>query len=475
MSNIVILGAGPCGLSAAWELSQKGHKVTVIEKESRVGGLCRTVEHKGFRFDLGGHRFISRDEKLVHEISKLMGDELLVSERKSAIRFQGKMYRYPLSIKDVFGKMSTAIAIRAFVDYLKISVLSPKKPLASISFEDWALSRFGKTLYKIFFQTYTQKVWGVPPRQLSADWAAQRIPVLKFHDILLELAGRTKRKHEAYARKFYYPKKGIGQIFDYMAEEVRNKRGTIHSNAKVNGILIENNLVKGITFLRNGQLHNIDCDYLISTIPLTELAAMTQGKTCSGPRASNDLFFRSVRFLNILIDKPKIGENTWVYVPENKYLMTRIQEPKLRSPFSAPKDKTSLILEIPCFYQDRVWNMDTKEVFERSIKDLSCLGIDIRGKVMDYFSTGIEYGYPVYALGYEKHTSNLLHYLANYKNLVTVGRQGLFRYVFMDQAMLMGLSAARHIAGDRSESRFVAHNIGMEKEFVESMAVIPSQ
>lgn len=473
MKNIVILGAGASGLGAAWELSQKGHKVTVIEKESHVGGLCRTTEHKGFRFDLGGHRFISQDKKLVHKISRLMGDELLISERRSAIRFKGKMYRYPLSLKNILGKMSTSIALRAIVDYIKISILPQPKHQPEESFEDWVLNRFGKTLYKIFFKTYTQKVWGIPANQLSADWAVQRIPVLKFHDILLEMTGRMKKKHEAYASQFYYPKKGINQIFEYMAKEVRNKKGTIHLNAKASEIFIENSLIKGITFKKNGHTQNLDCDYLISTIPLPLLVSSIKGKTRNRPSEKNQLLFRSVRFLNLLIDKPKISENTWVYIPEEKYLMTRIQEPKLRSPYNAPPGKTSLILEIPCFYQDKIWDMDEKEIFDRCINDLLCLGIDIRGKVMDYFSTRIEHGYPVYRLGYEKHTNSLLNYLANYKNLLTVGRQGLFRYVFMDQALLMGISAAGHITGDRSDNAFVEH-IGMEKELVESLAVIPN-
>lgn len=453
MKNIVILGAGPCGLSAAWKLSQEGNKVTIIEKESQVGGLCRTVSHKGFHFDLGGHRFISKNTNLINEISELMGNNLLIAERKSTIQFKGKMYRYPLSMKDIFMKMSLAILMKSFADYLKISFSRKQAAQPEASLEEWLLNRFGKTLFNIFFQSYTQKLWGISAKRISANWAVKRIPVLKFNDILRELVGREKRKHEAYAKHFYYPKKGIGQIFEFMAEEVLQKKGKIDLNAKATGVFIENGMVKGITFLKNGHTENLDCDYLISTIPLPELASITKSNNGYRLKDNNELSFRSVRFLNILIDKPKISENTWIYIPDKKYLMTRIQEPKTRSPHNAPKDKTSLILEIPCTFRDNIWNMGDKEIFDRSINDLACLGIDIRDEVIDYFSTRIEHGYPVYLLGYEKHTSSVLKYLSQYKNLVTIGRQGLFRYIFMDQAMLMGISTAKKIINNVTDCK----------------------
>ncbi len=474
--QIVILGGGPSGLSAAWELSKKGFHVTIIEKESQVGGLCRTVTYQGpstgqdFRFDLGGHRFISRNKKLIQSIFDLMGDELLCLERKSAIRLRGKTYGYPLSFRDIITKMSPGLSLRAVADYLKIALSPQLKHVAGTSFETWVLRRFGQTLYEIFFRGYTKKVWGVHPDALSSDWAVQRIPVLTFHDIIRELTGKKKRKHEAYAKKFYYPKQGIGQIFDFIARETVQNGTTIHLGAKVTGVYRENRSIKGVTFLKEGHQETIDCDFLISTLPLPELASMVAPDSCSSTINSSGLRFRSVRFLNILIDRPMIGENTWTYVPEEKYIMTRIQEPKLRSPYNVPPGKTSLMLEIPCNFGDQTWLADEKSLYERVLKDLSDLGINIGSHVMDYFSSYAKQGYPVYHLGYKEEVRDLLQYVSHYNNLITTGRQGLFRYIFMDQAMLMGRHAARQVIEDKIGST-QRTEIGLEKELIEGNTV----
>ena len=472
----MVLGGGPSGLSAAWELSNSGFNVTIIEKESQVGGLCRTITYQDlrsqqdFRFDFGGHRFISRNKNLIQSIFDLMGDELLCLERKSAIRLQGKTYRYPLSFRDIATKMSPGLSLRAMADYLKITLSPHVNRQAETSFEAWVLQRFGQTLYEIFFQGYTKKVWGIPPDALSADWAVQRIPVLTFRDIIRELTGGTKRKHEAYAKQFYYPKKGIGQIFELIARETSQNGATMHLNAKACGISVENHVVKGVSFVKGDHQQTIDCDYLISTIPLPELASMVAPEIRFKGANGSGLRFRSVRFLNILVDQPMISENTWTYVPEEKYLMTRIQEPKLRSPHNAPPGKTSLMLEIPCDYGDATWCADEKTLFKRAFKDLSALGIHIGPHVMDYFSSYAKHGYPVYHLGYRKEVSALLQQIAPCKNLITTGRQGLFRYIFMDQAMLMGRHAARQIiAGKLDEAHRV--EIGLEKELLEGKVV----
>ena len=491
MRNIVILGAGPCGLSAAWELSRNGYRVTVIEKEPQVGGLCRTISYKGFRFDLGGHRFISRSQELIRKIQQLMPDELLLKERKSATRFKGRTYPYPLSAKDILTKLPLSISLRSLSDYLKVSLKQRFNPLPEVTFQDWALNRFGRSLYELFFRSYTEKFWGISADELSAEWAAQRIPVF----------GLRKEKCQTYARYFYYPKQGIGQIFEYIAKEVISRQGIIHLNASSSEIIIEAQRVKAVAFLQNSrkpqgsglasdsQSHKryIDCDYLISTIPLPELVSqvMALAKWKAKPlpcrlNGSNDgqlkaqadnLRFRSVRFLNLLIDEPQISSNTWTYVPEKRYLFTRIQEPKLRSPFNAPPGKTSLILEIPCNFQDALWNAPDEQIYQRAVSDLSLLGIELKDKVMDYFSTRVEYGYPVYALGYANHKQNLLQELSGYKNLISAGRQGLFRYLFMDQAMEMGGRLAEQIIKDAPAQGYI-DNLSQERELIEGKAVV---
>ena len=462
MRNIVILGAGPCGLSAAWEFARNGYRVTVIEKEPQVGGLCRTISYKGFRFDLGGHRFISRSHELIRKIQQLMPDELLLKERKSATRFKGRTYPYPLSAKDILTKLPLSISLRSLSDYLKVSLKQRFNPLPEVTFQDWALNRFGRSLYELFFRSYTEKFWGISADELSAEWAAQRIPVF----------GLRKEKCQTYARYFYYPKQGIGQIFEYIAKEVISHKGIIHLNASSSEVIIEDKTVKAVAFGQDSRKRYIDCDYLVSTIPLPELVSQVNDKSDGQLKAQADsLRFRSVRFLNLLIDYPQISSNTWTYVPEKRYLFTRIQEPKLRSPFNAPPGKTSLILEIPCNFQDALWNAPDEEIYQRVLLDLSLLGIELKDKVMDYFSTRAKYGYPVYALGYASHKQSLLHELGGYKNFTTAGRQGLFRYLFMDQAMQMGGRLAEQIIKDAPAQAYI-DTLGQERELIEGKAVV---
>ncbi|MCF6158289.1 MAG: FAD-dependent oxidoreductase [wastewater metagenome] len=446
MKNIIVLGGGPCGLSAAWELSRCGLDVTVIEKDSKVGGLCITNEYRGFRFDLGGHRFISKNRELIESIRTMMGDELLTSMRKSVILLKDKTFDYPLSAKDIFLKMDPWMNLKAFTVYIIAAIFKIVFRRKDTSFEDWAVNRFGRVLYRLFFGPYTEKLWGISPKRISSDWAFQRISLLNLKEVLLHLFQLKKSTLRTHAREYFYPKKGIGQMFDNMSNEILKMGGKIILNATVLAINSHNKSVESISYIQHGMTKTINCDAVISTIPLPDLVKSFPNQL---PREILDsvsaLKFRSVKFLNILIDLPDISDNTWMYVSEDKYSMARIQEPKRRSPYNAPEGKTSLILEIPCDENDEVWNCPKESLLERCLADLKELGINIENKVIDYFTTSVIHGYPVYSLGYMFHKSKLLDFLNCYKNLITCGRQGTFRYIFMDTAMEMGIAAARNL------------------------------
>ena len=449
MERVVILGGGACGLSAAWELSRNGKNVVVIEAESSLGGLCRTIRYKGFNFDLGGHRLISKNNGLLNKISELMGDELLVSERTSAIRLNGMEFQYPLSAGDILQQTDLRFAARAFMDYAYQSIYKKLKRTPDDSFEDWIINRFGNTLFNTFFKDYTSKLWGVPSSKLSSDWAAERISLLNLWDVILRLCGREKNTPRTYRKTFFYPKQGIGQIFEYIGKEVKKNGGNVILNAAFKRLLLDGYNIKGVIYDRNGKSVSVYCDLVISTIPITDLFySLDKSGVCQDFNgALNALRYRSLRFLNILIDKSNISRNTWTYIPEGKYIMTRIQEPKKRSPHNAPDGKTSLILEIPCFYNDEVWNMSDNLLFNRCIDDLSKLGIEIKSKVIDYFFTSVKHAYPIYQLDYKQHLEKLFSWIDSIENILISGRNGLFRYIFMDRAMEMGFETARVVQG----------------------------
>ncbi|HHT9111044.1 MAG TPA: FAD-dependent oxidoreductase, partial [Candidatus Brocadiaceae bacterium] len=198
--KVLILGGGPCGLSAAWELSKSGCNVTVLEKESRVGGLCVTNEYKGYRFDLGGHRFISGDSDLIAKVSKMMGGELLISKRKSVILFGGKTYQYPLSARDVFFKLGLWTNLKALITYALAAFKNLILEKEDVSFEDWVVSRFGRTLYNIFFGPYTEKLWGISPKLISSDWASQRISLISLRDVFFRIFKLRRDTPRTYAQ-----------------------------------------------------------------------------------------------------------------------------------------------------------------------------------------------------------------------------------------------------------------------------------
>ena len=452
MGKVVVLGGGACGLSAAWELSRNGMNVVVIEAEHLLGGLCKTVNYKGFNFDLGGHRLISKNSGLLHKISSIMGNELLVSERVSAIRLNGKDFKYPLSASDILQQTSVSFAARCFMDYVFQSMYMKVKQSSDCSLEDWIIHRFGKTLYNNFFRDYTNKLWGISSDNISSDWAAERISLLDLWDVALRLFGLKKSTPRTYTKNFFYPKSGIGQIFKCIAEEIKKNHGTIILNAIFKRFHIAGDHVTGIIYTINGREEMVLCDWVISTIPITDLFhSISQMQNKDFGESLKALRYRSLRFLNILIDKPDIGNNTWIYVPEAKYIMTRIQEPKRRSPHNAPDGKTSLILEIPCFYNDEIWEMADNQLYSKCIEDLLKLGIDIKSQVIDYFFTSAKHAYPIYQLDYRIHLDKLVSCIGRLKNVSICGRNGLFKYIFMDEAMEMGFAAAMVVGKKRTE------------------------
>jgi len=445
--KIIILGAGPAGLSAAWKLSMANADVEVLESESQVGGLCRTIRYKEYHFDLGGHRFITQNTELAREIYSLMSDEILDRPRKSSIRLKGKYFNYPLEGKDLLKKLKITLSIKCFGDYLWTVIKNRFFPKPDNSFEDWVVNRFGRSLYSLYFGPYSAKLWGIEPTKISADWAAQRISLLNLWDVFLRLLGKKKNMPKTYATKFYYPEKGIGRIPERMAEVIEEKGGKIHLNSRVKSILSNGNKIDSIIYENEGKDKKISGDYIVSTIPLPDLVKMLQPTLGSDYlEAANSLTFRALKFLNITLDKERISDNTWIYVPEEQYLFMRIQEPKNWSPDSAPDGKTSIILEIACDVGDKIWNADDREIYERCVEDLSRLGFgDIKEKTIDYFTTSIEHAYPIYRLNYKELLRTVFSAVNSFENLICCGRQGLFRYNNMDHSIEMGLLTAEHI------------------------------
>lgn len=469
-SRVVVLGGGACGMTAAYMLARAGVDVTVLERERRIGGLCGTHERDGFRFDLGGHRFISRNAALHDLVRELLGDSLLVRRRSSAVLHNHQRYQYPLDLEDVLRKVPLRRGARIVTSYLGARLRSSP----DVTFEDWVTHRFGRELYDDFFGPYTKKLWGIPPTEISADWASQRISLLSLSDVLLRLVGARRGGARSYARRYLYPKLGIGEIFERMAARMIDAGGRLFGGARVTGVELRRDRVTAVRYRRDGREHELAADAVISTLALPALARMLGGRALPAAvgGSADRLRFRAIRLCNVLIDLPEVSPYTWMYVSEPRYVMARIQEPRHRSPFAAPPGKTSLMLEIPCHVGDAVWSAPDEEIYGRCMDDLERLGFaGLRRATLGHFSTFVEEGYPIYHLDYRRDRDRLLSFVGATGNVISCGRQGAFRYIFMDTAMEMGMAAAALVLTRNPVGARRIAELGSERGLVEARAL----
>ena len=325
-----------------------------------------------------------------------------------------------------------------------------------------------------FFGPYTEKLWGIPPSQISADWASQRISLLSLSDVIVRLLGLRRGGARTYARRYLYPRLGIGQIFERMAA-VAERHGARFRLAT---------RVTGLERARDGNVHavrfcsaahgdeELRCDAVISTVALPLLARMLGGASLPSDvaRAAGRLRFRAIRLVHLLLDRAEFSPHTWLYVSEPQYRIARIQEPRRRSPDMAPPGRTSLMLELPCDVGDELWNAGDDEVTARCLDELRALGFgDVGRDVAGHFSSFVAEGYPIYHLDYRRERERVLGYCGETPNVVSVGRQGAFRYVFMDTAMEMGVAAAEQLLGRAGVTR--PSELGGESGLIEARAL----
>jgi protoporphyrinogen oxidase len=460
-SEILILGGGVAGLMASIELARAGKKVILLEKDETVGGQCKTEvlekENETYRFDYGGHRFITNNEQLLTFVEEMLGEDLLVAKRSSVILHQDRTYEYPLNLKNLLHIAPLKLLLGALMDTLKI-VCKINKP-NNDNFQSWITSRFGKTLYSHFFGPYTHKLWGIEPSKLSADWAGQRISLLDLKDVAKKLLFKQKDTARTYAKAYRYPKYGFGQLPLKMAQEFERLGGKIITNACAQGFTYTNSTINCV-HTSQGDFH---AQEIISTIPLNEMSQKLG--------FDSGLHFRSLRFLCMALNLKDFSSYTWQYVSDFEHLPTRIQEPKRRSPYMSPEGKSSIMLEIPCNKGDKVWTMPEDELLEKCLKDLKTLNFNIEDKITEVFSFTTEHAYTLMDVQYNEKRNNTIAYLNQFDNLTMAGRQGTFRYIFLDTAMETGLMAAQKLLNPSSITQENIYNHRNEKIVIETKSV----
>jgi protoporphyrinogen oxidase len=456
---VTILGAGLAGLSTAYTLARAGIPVRVIEKESYVGGLATSFKSGDFTYDLGPHRFHSQNEAVMDHVRDLLVDNYDYRERLSRIFMRDQFFNYPLKATNVLKNLPISFLVKAFADYFGIRVYNFFKPIPDDCFENWTKKRFGNTLYKMFFGTYTEKAWGLPCTQISADWAAQRITLLNLWDTVKKTLFKPKNVPRTYVSRFIYPKDGgIGAICERYAEEVRERGGEIHLGAEIKGIEVKGDRAERIIFNVGERQHSLEVDRLISTIPCTVLLNYLDPAAPEPVRRANaELKHIGIVFVIFDMATERVTRDHWIYLPSHDLTVHRISEFKNFSERTCPPDRTMICAEITCHVGDRIWTSDHKALKGTAVRDLSRLELIRPEDVGHVRIHRTPHAYPLYDLTYKANLDTLMAYLDSFDNLKTAGRQGLFKYNNMDHSIEMGLELAQSIiSGEDRDHKLVA-------------------
>lgn len=445
--DVIILGAGLAGLTAGSLLSQSGVKTVVIEKDSVVGGLARTIEHRGFRFDLGGHRFYTRNERVEALVRDALGGNVLDVERSSKILLDGRYFDYPwrpLNAIRGFGvRRAAAIVFDYAVEQLRHCVREP----SIRSFEDVIVSRFGRTMFEIFVKEYSEKVWGVECSQIAAELAEWRIQNLSVRAAIRDaLFARNRGEVRSLAHSFLYPPLGIGQIADGLRRQVE-KGGSVLTGATIQKVHHSVGRIHSVTARQGDRTSLYQAREFAASIPLTTLVRLLDPKPPEEIlHAAASLRFRDIMIVSVMIDRARVTDQTWIYVPEGKIPFGRIHEPTNWSDKMAPAGKTLLVTEHFCFRGDDRWKADDDALVETTVASLESLGFIRRREVIDGKVVRVPNAYPIFEVGHDENRRKICDYIDSFGNLRVIGRGGMFRYFNMDHAMESGIAAAEEIA-----------------------------
>ena len=451
-NEILILGGGLTGLSAGCMLTRAGLNVKVFENDSGVGGLSKTVEKDGFRFDLGGHRFFTRDMKVDGFVRDLMDEELISVNRTSKIYLRGKYFDYPLKPMNAIFGLGIPVTMKIMADYGTEKLRGLVRTAGNISLEDWVVSNFGRTMFNIYFKEYSEKVWGIDCSRISAEWVAQRIKGLSLakavKNAFFKFSGGDL---PTLADRFIYPKLGIGRISERLREEIE-KTGSVYTDTRVEGIRRSGFRIESV-MLRNHKGPSVESGgEFISSLPLTGLVKMLDPAPPSHVlEAASRLKFRDLVVVAVMVDRRRVTDQTWIYIPEKNIPFGRIHEPTNWSEQMAPEGKTVVVMEYFSFRGDAVWNKDDDSLTRTTVENLEQLGFIKQREVIGSAVVRAPKAYPLFEVGYKELCDEIYDYLAQFENLHIAGRAGMFRYYNMDHAIASGMETAERIIGKKDE------------------------
>jgi protoporphyrinogen oxidase len=442
--DVVICGGGLAGLAAGHALARAGREVIVLERESRVGGLARTLEFRGQRFDVGGHRLLTDSERVRDLVREVVREPLLRVPRSSKILLHGRSVEYPLRPLDAVSGLGPLATLRMLGGYLASQLVPGTRRHAIVSLEDWVVRHYGRPAFELFFRPYSEKVWGLACDRISADWVAQRIQGLTLgaavRRSLLRAAGGGPR---TLASEFLYPASGIGSIADGLHAAV-GERVRVSTGSVVTRIGHRAGRIEQVAADHGGRTTQYGATDFISSLPLP---ALVRGLAPAPPTqvlaAAARLRYRDLVLVAVRIARERATDETWIYVPGKEFSFGRVHEPKNWSAQMGTSGQTLLVTEHFCRRGDAVWGSDDDMLVERTVADLVALGLIERRDALDGTVVRVPSAYPQFEVGYMQARRVLEDYLAGFANLHIVGRTGAYRYYNMDHALESGLDAAQ--------------------------------
>jgi protoporphyrinogen oxidase len=450
---VVIIGAGPAGLTAAHELCKAGLRPIVLERGETVGGLARTATHKGFRFDIGGHRFYTKSETAAEIWREVLPErDFQRRERLSRIHYKGRFLHYPLRASSMLFSLGAVEGLLILLSYLRAR-LRPSKD--ERTFEEWVTNRFGRRLYRAFFKTYTEKVWGIPCGEINADWAAQRIRGLSLAVALRDIFRRRATDEDGAVvrtliNEFHYPRLGPGMMWEAMAEKVKARGGTVRLGARVVSVNMSGGSVESVEIETEGRTELLRGTDFISSMPMRELVRkLSPQPPAHVTLAAERLRYRDFLTVVLVVNRRDLFPDNWIYIHDPGVRLGRVQNFKNWSADMVPdSSKTCLGLEYFCFEGDGLWAMRDEELIELGKRELQQLGLARAEEVEDGTVLRVPKAYPVYDSTYRESLDTLRDFFASVPNLQLVGRNGMHRYNNQDHSMMTAVLAVRNILGE---------------------------
>jgi protoporphyrinogen oxidase len=446
--RVVVIGAGPAGLTAAYLLAKAGHIVTVLEGDTMVGGISRTAQYRGFRFDIGGHRFFTKIEPVQALWEEILGDDFISVPRMSRIHYDGKYFDYPLKAFNALSGLGLINAVRIMLSYLHARIRpSPVEE----NFEQWVSNRFGKRLYEIFFKTYTEKVWGIPCTEIRAEWAAQRIQGLSLARAILNATSLQRRSTaiKSLINEFRYPRLGPGQMWEACRDRLREMGSRVLMEHFVTTIECANGQVTGVRVnTAEGERH-FPADHVISTTDVRSLVRAIEPPVPAPVRqAAEGLRYRDFLVVALILETERLFPDNWIYIHTPGVQVGRIQNFNNWSAAMVPEQgRTCLGMEYFCFQGDGLWESSDAELIALATREFEQLGLAPAGLVRDGTVIRMPKAYPIYDAEYREHLDNVRGWIDPIPNLHTVGRNGMHKYNNQDHSMLTAMMAVWNMQG----------------------------